>query len=100
MRNTQDAALSSAACVCIQAKGIARRLTPILVGVREEVVDSAYTLVGDPPHCEGPVCSIIYSSNIYAPYAGALYITHYTCTIYYRLYVLHIMCSAFYVHST
>ncbi len=29
----------------MQAKGIARRLTPILVGVREEVKEDKYTLV-------------------------------------------------------
>lgn len=32
-------------CLYVQAKGIARRLTPILVGVREEVVSDMYTLV-------------------------------------------------------
>ncbi len=31
--------------VFVQAKGIARRLTPILVGVREEVKEDKYTLV-------------------------------------------------------
>lgn len=31
--------------VISQAKGIAKRLTPILTGVREEVVDDKYTLV-------------------------------------------------------
>lgn len=29
----------------VQAKGIARRLTPILMGVREEVKEDMYTLV-------------------------------------------------------
>ena len=29
----------------MQAKGIAKRLTPILVGVREEVKEDKYTLV-------------------------------------------------------
>ena len=30
---------------CVQAQGVARRLTPVLAGVREEVVDNHYALV-------------------------------------------------------
>ena len=32
-------------CLLVQPKGVPRRFTPILMGVREEATDGAYTLV-------------------------------------------------------
>jgi len=43
--NLVGAAVIDCGCLYMQAKGIARRLTPILVGVREEVKEDKYTLV-------------------------------------------------------
>ncbi len=43
--STRDC-VATASCLCLlQPKGVPRRFTPILMGVREEAVDGAYTLV-------------------------------------------------------
>lgn len=37
--------MADGSCCCLQPKGVPRRFTPVLMGVREEVLDGAYTLV-------------------------------------------------------
>lgn len=60
----------------MQAKGIARRLTPILMGVREEVKEDKYTLVSIRPHdhatSKSPAACAICHANGRDAFCGVL----------------------------